>query len=185
MQSWLFELDMKTCPCCQRTLEASAFSKCIGQSDGLYHCCRECSAKKRKEYYEANKEKIAAAKRERRSTKEYREKRNEERKKERAENPEKTRAADRRRYEKTKERILELQRGYYLKNREEILKRGEEKRRQYMRAAIEQLKPRYVKHLLIQGTALKSKDVPEQLVKAKTLQLLILRTAKDLHNEKR
>ena len=37
-----------------------------------------------------------------------------------------------------------------------------------MRAAIEQLKPRYVKHLLIQGTALKSKDVPEQLVKAKS-----------------
>jgi hypothetical protein len=176
---------MKTCPCCQRTLEASAFSKCIGQSDGLYHSCKECSAKKRKAYYEANKEKIAAAKKERRATKEYREKINGARKIERAENPEKIRAADRRRYEKTKQRILELQKGYYRQNREEILKRGEEKRRQYMKAAIEQLKPGYVKALLLQGTELKRKDIPEQLVKAKTLQLLILRTAKELNDEKR
>lgn len=51
---------MKTCSSCKTTKPFSDFSRFSGSKDGFGAYCRPCAKIKRKEYYEANKEKERA-----------------------------------------------------------------------------------------------------------------------------
>ncbi len=50
---------MKRCMGCKQTKPSECFSKSKNERDGLYHYCKQCSAKKAREWYSNNKEKVS------------------------------------------------------------------------------------------------------------------------------
>ena len=129
---------------------------------------------KRKEYYEANKEKIIA------KGKVYVEA-----------NREKTLAYKKQWYQDNKEQFLIKVKEYKEKNKEHLEaarkvwllanhEHVKDVKKAYVKKQIDMVSDYYVRTKLRKGTALKSKDIPQELVEAKRLNILIKRKLNEI-----
>ena len=103
MQIDLFDTDTKYCSRCKQEKSKTEFNKRKYSKDGLRSCCRLCSKKYNKEYYQVNKDKILE------SQKEYYET-----------NKDKRLEYQKQYYETNKDNRLEYQKEYYETNKDRI-----------------------------------------------------------------
>lgn len=143
--------------------------------------CRSCKAATVKAWKAKNREKVLAynrqyaRKRAATLSPEKREMQNAKVRLDRAENPEKHKAYRQKYYRKNKESIRDKCAKWRKKNPDKL--------REYVRkssaASREKLNSCYIRTYLTMGTTLKAKDIPQELVEAKRLQLLIARKIKE------
>jgi hypothetical protein len=129
---------------------------------GFGYTCKTCKLLALKLWKKANPDKVKAQRK--RKHAKYPEKRREERKRRRINNPEKWKAYQKRKRESEKARDPEKYKA----------KRDAQKQR-----ARERLANWYIKNLLVRGSNLSRKDIPQELVEAKRLEVLITRKVKE------
>jgi hypothetical protein len=186
---------VKTCKKCGETKELTEFFKDASLKDGHSGACKKCrnaykrewyknnaekSRASRIKFYEKNKDDINAKKRENRNTDEYRAKRRATR------DLEKNKIYCRKYYAKNyKTKIKPKHDEYYA--RPEINERIKEYRRmEYQltgkernKRKIADVEPRYIREIMKQNGRLKGVEIPQSLIEAKRLEILIKRRVKN------
>lgn len=96
-------------------------------------------------------------------------------------NPEKRNKSNRDSYQKHRTKRIKTRQTYYLKNKEKIdkwYKKANDKARKLMNNS-------YIKSLIYRNSFIKSDDIPDSLVKAKRLHLVLNRLKKEKDNNKK
>jgi hypothetical protein len=151
---------MKICKDCQQHLPAEAFAKNAKNGDGLYTYCRLCAAARKAAYRAERAEEEKA-----RNLDWYRR------------NKDKSNATSRAYHQRNRERRLQQLRDYYRQNQEQMQARS--------RAAHAELADHYVRYLLMpRQTVMLRSELPNSLVQAKRLQMMIKRATERTEDEK-
>ncbi len=181
-------MALRKCSKCgvEKELCPEHFSRRQTNSLGYRTICKPCDRQRTAEWKRANKERVSEHNKKYKaklcaslSTQEkekLKEKLKEASRVSRRENPEKHKAYRQKYSRKNKEKIV----ASYTRWRKE----NPDKLREYVRrsatVAREKLSSCYIRAFLAAGTTLKAKDIPQELVDAKRLQLMITRKVKEL-----
>lgn len=90
----------------------------------------------------------------------------------------KTRCKEKQRayYQRTRQRHIDYAKARYASNKAA----GKRCANKSFKKAVDSLSDTYIRHTLIKGTALKRKDIPQELVELKRIELAIKRTVKEM-----